>query len=503
MTPDSPAPRPLFVAARTALATLLVAGVSACAVGPDYVRPSTPLSAKFKEAPGVETGWRPAEPMDGLPKGAWWSAFNDPVLDGLEARVSINNQTVAAAEAAYRAARALTAADRASFFPTVTASGSATRSGAGGRSGGTVTTTSGGQTVTTPSTGAGSYAVSSYGASLGASWAPDLWGKIRRQVESDAAAAQASAADLANATLSAQTELATDYIDLRVLDEEKRLYDEEVAAYQRSFTIAKNQYAAGTVARSDVITAETQLLGIQAAAQDIAVQRAQDEHAIALLVGVAPADLTIAPAPILRVVPVAPAGVPSTLLQRRPDIAAAERTVKQQNALVGVQTAAYFPDITLSGSYGFSASNLGDLFKSANSVWSYGADLSETLLDFGARRARVRQAKAAYDQAVAQYRETVLTAFQGVEDQLAALRVYQAEAITRDQALASARQAEAIALNQYKAGAADYTTVVTAQATALSDALNVLTLLRARQAASIALIENLGGGWTAADLPKR
>ncbi len=501
MTPDSPASRPLFLAARAGLVTALIASVSACAVGPNYVRPSTPLSAKFKEAPSVENGWRPAEPMDGLPKGDWWSAFNDPVLDALEKRVSINNQTVAAAEAAYREARALTAADRASFFPTVTASGSATRSGGGGRSSGTVTTTSGGQTVTTP-TGAGSYAVSTYGASVGASWAPDLWGKIRRQVESDVAASQASAADLANATLSAQTELATDYVDLRVLDEEKRLYDEEIAAYQRALTITKNQYAAGTAARSDVITAETQLLGVQASAQDIAVQRAQDEHAIALLVGVAPADLTIAPAPISRVVPVAPTGVPSTLLQRRPDIAAAERTVKQENALIGVQQSAYFPDITLSGSYGFSASNLGDLFKSANSVWSYGADISETLLDFGARRARVRQAKAAYDQAVAQYRETVLTAFQGVEDQLAALRVYQAEAVTRDQALASARQAEAIALNEYKAGTAAYTTVVTAQATALSDALSVLTLLRARQGASIALIENLGGGWTTADLPK-
>jgi NodT family efflux transporter outer membrane factor (OMF) lipoprotein len=457
------------------------------------------MTPAFKEGPGPQTGWTPAQPMDGIQKGAWWSVFNDPVLDGLEKRVSINNQNVAAAEAAYRAAKALTAADRASFFPTLSVTGSGTRSGggSGGGNSGTVVTTGTGAAIST-----GGRSVTTYNAAADASWAPDIWGKIRRQVESDVASSQADAAELANATLSAQSELAIDYMTLRVLDEEKRLYDQTVADYKRSLQITQNQYDAGVAARGDVITAQTQLLGVQAQDVDIGVQRAQNEHAIALLVGVAPADLTIAPMAIGRVVPVAPAGVPSTLLQRRPDIAQAERSVKSFNALIGVQVAAYFPDITLSGSYGFSAANLGRLFSSANSVWSYGADLSETVLDFGARRARVRQAKANYDQAVAQYRETVLTAFQGVEDQLAALRIYEGEATLRDQALTSARQAVQIALNEYRSGTQPYTTVVTAQATALSDAQSVLTVLQARQIASITLIEDLGGGWTEADLSK-
>ena len=492
-TPRFSAPR--FAGISLAALTFVMAG---CAVGPNYVTPTAPKSLAFKEAPSVANGWVPAQPLDGIPKGAWWSVFGDPYLDGLESRVAVSNQTIAAAEAGYRAARALTAVDRASFFPTLTASSSGTRSGSGGAGS---TTTSTGATVATSGTGRSS-AATSYGASLGASWAPDLWGKIRRTVEADQASAQASAADLANATLSAQTELASDYIDLRILDEETRLYGETIAAYQKSLQVTQNQYDAGTAARADVITAQTQLLSAQASAADIGVQRTEDEHAIALLIGVAPSELTIAPAPLIRTVPVAPVELPSTLLQRRPDIASAERKVKQENALIGVQVAAYYPDITLSGSYGFSAANLGKLFNAANDVWSFGGDLSETLLDFGARRGRVREARANYDQSVATYRQTVLTAFQGVEDQLAALRVLEGEAKIRDQALASARQASAIALNEYRAGTVDYTTVVTAQATALSSAQSVLTVLRARQVASVTLIENLGGGWTTADLPK-
>jgi NodT family efflux transporter outer membrane factor (OMF) lipoprotein len=477
------------LAAFTALATAL----SACAVGPNYVRPSTPLSPAFKEAPNAENGWSPAQPMDGIPKGDWWSVFNDPVLDSLEKRVVINNQNVAAAAAAYREAEALTAADRASFFPTLAATGSGTRSKSGG---GSVTTGTG--TVVS-----GGNAVTSYNTTATASWAPDLWGKIRRQVESDVATSQADAAELANATLLAQAQLATDYINVRILDEEKRLFDQTVADYKRSLQITENQYKAGVAARGDVITAQTQLISAQAQDVDIGVQRAQNEHAIALLVGVPPAELTIAPVALSRVVPVAPAGVPSALLQRRPDIAQSERAVKASNALIGVQVAAYFPDVTLSGSYGFAASNLGHLFASSASAWSYGANLSETILDFGARRARVRQAKAAYDQSVAQYRETVLTAFQGVEDQLAALRILETEATLRDQALASARQATQIALNEYRAGTQPYTTVVTAQATQLSDAQSVLQVLQERQIASVSLIEDLGGGLSEADLPKR
>jgi NodT family efflux transporter outer membrane factor (OMF) lipoprotein len=478
--------------------TALSGALSACAVGPNYVRPSAPLSPAFKEAPTAQNGWSPAQPMDTIPKGAWWSVFDDPVLDGLEKRVVINNQNVAAAEAAYREAQALTAADRATFFPTLGVTGSGTRSGGGSRSGGTTVTTGTGTVV---NTGGGS--ATTYNVAASASWAPDLWGRIRRQVESDVATSQADAAELAAATLSAQEELATDYVTLRVLDEEKRLYDDTVTAYKKSLQITQNQYNAGTAAKTDVITAQTQLISAQAQDEDIGVARAQNEHAIALLVGVPPAELTITPTTLSRTVPVAPAGVPSTLLQRRPDIAQYERTMKAENALIGVQVAAYFPDLTLSGSYGFAASNLGHLFASSASVWSYGASATETILDFGARRAQVQRAKAAYAQSVAQYRETVLAAFQGVEDELAALRIYQSEAALRDQAAASAKQATQLTLNQYKAGTQPYTAVVTAQATELADEQSVLTILQQRQIASVTLIADLGGGWTAADLPKR
>jgi NodT family efflux transporter outer membrane factor (OMF) lipoprotein len=480
--------------------TVLTMALSACAVGPSYVRPSAPLSPAFKEAPNAQNGWSPAQPMDTIPKGAWWSVFDDPVLDGLEKRVVINNQNVAASEAAYREAQALTAADRATFFPTLGVTGSGTRSGGGSRggSGGSIVTTGTGTVV---STGGGS--VTTYNVAADASWAPDLWGKIRRQVESDVATSQADAAELAAATLSAQEELATDYITLRVLDEEKRLYDDTVAAYKRSLQITQNQYNAGTVAKTDLITAQTQLIGTQAQDVDIGVARAQNEHAIALLVGVPPAELTITPTTLSRTVPVAPAGVPSTLLQRRPDIAQYERTMKAENALIGVQVAAYFPDLTLSGSYGFAASNLSHLFASSASIWSYGANISETILDFGARRAEVKRAKAAYDQSVAQYRETVLAAFQGVEDELAALRIYQSESTLRDQAATSAKLATQLTLNQYRAGTQPYTAVVTAQTTQLADEQSVLSILQERQIASVTLIADLGGGWSSADLPKR
>lgn len=465
------------------MATLLAAAatLSGCVVGPNYSRPSVETPAAFKEAPNAANGWVPTQPMDAIDRGAWWAVFNDPILDGLEKRVAVSNQNVAQSAAAYRQARALTDADRAGFFPSVSASGSANRSGGGG---------------STPS-------LTRYSASIGASWAPDVWGRLRRQVEGDVASAQASAADLAAATLSAQVELAADYIDLRVLDEQKRLYDDTVAAYQRSLQVTQNQYNAGVVAKADVITAQTQLISAQAQAADIGVQRAQTEHAIAVLAGMAPADLTIAPAPLARAVPTPPIAVPSVVLQRRPDIAAAERRVAAASADIGVQVAAYFPTFNLSGSFGSDAARFGDLFKSANSVWSFGLTAADTLFDFGARRARVREARATYDREVAAYRQTVLNAFQNVEDQLVALRVLEQEATLRDQSLASARQAEQLALNRYRAGQVDYTTVIQAQTTALNSAQSVLTVLRSRQNASVALIEALGGGWSEADLPKR
>ncbi len=480
--------------------------LSACAVGPNYVRPKVDTPVAFKEAPNTENGWVPSQPMDTIDRGAWWTAFNDPILNGLEEKVAISNQTVAQAVAAYTQARALTAADRASFFPTVSLTGSGQKSGSGGGSGGAggIITDGNGNIISTGG-GTGSTTTTRYNTALGATWAPDVWGRIRRQVQSDTAASQASAADLANAKLSAQTELASDYFTLRNLDEEKRLFDETVAAYQKSLAVSQNQYKAGIIAKADLITAQTQLLSTQASAADIAVQRQQTEHAIAVLAGMAPSELTVAPTatPYTPAIPTPPLKLPSQVLQRRPDIASAERSAASASAAIGVQVAAYFPSITLSGSYGFNATNLSTLFNSGADVWSYGANVAETLLDFGARKARVREARAVYAQRVAAYRQTVLTAFQGVEDQLVALRVLETESKIRDQELTSARLAQQLALNRYRAGQVDYTTVATAQAQALSSAQNVLTLTRSRQNASVALIEALGGGWTTADLPKR
>ena len=455
--------------------------LSACTVGPSYVRPTVVTPPAFKEAPNGTSGWVPTQPMDTIDRGAWWSVFSDPVLDGLERRVVISNQNVAQAVASYAQARALTSADRANFFLTATANASANRNGGGGGA-----------------------SANRFSASLGGSWAPDVWGRLRRQVQADVANAQASAADLANATLSAQTELAVDYFNLRVLDEQKRLLDDTVTGYQRVVTITQNQYNAGVAAKADLITAQTQLISAQASAADVAVQRAQDEHAIAVLAGMAPSELTIALVPTLeRSVPTAPVVTPSVLLQRRPDIAAAERRVDAASAEIGVATAAYFPSFNLTADYGFNAASLGSLLSSSGNAWSIGLGAAETLLDFGARKARVAQARANYDRAVAAYRQTVLNAFRGVEDQLVALRVLEQESTLRDQALASARQAEQIALNRYRAGQGDFTTVVQAQNTALSSAQSVLSVLRSRRNASVGLIEALGGGWTTADLPKR
>ncbi len=483
------------------IATLLL---SACAVGPNYRRPSVATPPAFKEAPNAQNGWVIGQPMDTIDRGAWWSVFNDATLDGLERKVAIDNQTVAQAVAAYDQARALTAVDRAGLFPTISLTGSGQRSGSGGGSGGGGSggfVDSNGNLI---SGGGGASSQTRYNAALGASWAPDVWGRLRRQVQSDRALSQASAADLANARLSAQTLLASDYFLLRILDAEKRLYDETVATDQRAYDITNNRYQAGVAAKADVITAQTQLITAKATQANVAVQRQQTEHAIAVLAGMAPAELTIAPVETLnRSVPTPPVLVPSEILQRRPDIASAERNAASASAQIGVQVAAYFPTFNLSGSYGYNASTLGSLFNSSNDVWSYGLSAAETLLDFGARKARVRQARAAYAQRVASYRQTVLSAFQNVEDELVALRVLGQEQGLRDQALVSARLAEQLALNQYKAGTVDYTTVVSAQNTSLQAGEAALQILQQQQAASVALIEALGGGWTVADLPKK
>jgi len=471
------------------MALMSAAALAGCAVGPNYVRPSAPISPTFKEA----AGWSPAAPADTLDRGDWWTLFGDPTLNALAAKVQVSNQNIIAAEAAYREARAVVSQQRASLFPTVNLTGSGNRSGSGGGGGTLIVNPDG----STSGGSGGGGARSTYRASIGATWEPDVWGRIRRSIEGSKALAEASAADLAAARLSAQGELATDYFGLREIDAEIAMDQATVAAYQRALTIAQNRYNAAIAPKSDVLQAQTQLFNAQSDLAGAQQQRANFEHAIAVLIGEAPGNFTLPAAPWTETVPDVPPGLPSTLLQRRPDIAAAERRVQNANAQIGVQTAAYFPDLTLTGSYGFAASELGHLFSSANSLWSYGASIAETIFDAGARRARVNQAKAAHDQAVAQYRETVLEALQDVEDQLAATRILARQSDLRRQASAAADQAEQIVGNQYKAGTVDYAAVIAAQTTAYQARRAMAQAAAQRQTTAVALIQSLGGGWKA------
>ena len=471
-------------------ALLLPAMLAGCAVGPDYERPGAYTTAAYKES----EGWKVAEPADEIDRGAWWSAYHDPVLDRLLRQVEISNENLKAFEAAYRQAAALVDQARSGLFPVVTATGSRTRSGAGANATSSTSTS-------TATRSRGPTAQTQYNPAVGASWEIDLWGRIRRTVEGDIATAQASAGDLASAKLSAQATLATDYFALRVADELKRLLDETVAAYQRSLQITQNRYAVGTAARTDVAQAEAQLETTRAQAINVGVTRAQLEHAIAVLIGKPPADFAIEPARFGFPLPNTPPGVPTALLERRPDIAAAERRIAAANAQIGVATAAFFPSLTLSASYGFLGPQVGGLLSASHAVWSLGASAAETLVDFGARSAALRGAGAGYDQAVANYRQTVLNAFQQVEDQLAILRILEQQQTVQDSAVRASQEAEQLTLNQYLAGTQAYTTVVVAQAQALASEQSALNLMQSRLAASIALIQALGGGWDASMLP--
>ncbi len=460
----------LFVIAAVATVTALL---SACAVGPDYQRPSSAAPAAFKEAPQGDAGWFPAAPADALDRGPWWELFGDAELNRLVSQVEVSNQNVAAAVAAYAQARALVAQQRATLFPSVTADGSAKRSGGNG-AGGTA---------------------NSFSAGLGASWEADVWGGLRRGVESAQASAQASDADLAAARLSAQGELATNYFSLRDADTELGLLRSTVEAYDRALTITQNRYNAGIAPRTDVLQAQTQLANARADLSTLTNTRAQLEHAIAVLIGKAPAEFALAPATWNMAVPAVPLVVPSELLQRRPDIASAERAVAAANANIGVQRSAYFPSIGLSASFGNAASRVGDLFNASTTLWSLGLSVAQTVFDAGATRARVAGAEASRDAAVARYRQTVLTAFQAVEDQLSSTRALADQAGLRRAASEAADLTEQQLLNRYQAGQVSYTDVVTAQASALSARRTLAQLAASRQASAIALIQALGGGW--------
>jgi NodT family efflux transporter outer membrane factor (OMF) lipoprotein len=470
--------RPRFAKTARSTARLSLAGLlalaGACAVGPDYERPKMDATADFKEA----GDWKPSEPNDTFNRGPWWEIYKDDALNQLEVRIDISNENVKAAAAAYDQARALVAQARAGFWPTVGVSAGRQR-GAIGNS----------PTLTTDSAG------------ISGNWALDIWGQIRRSTESNRASAQASAAALAAARLSAQSELATDYFELRAQDQLQKLLDDTVVAEQLSLQITESRYRFGVAARADVVSAQAQLLSSQAQQVNAGIQRAILEHAIAVLIGQQPASFALNPSAMRSDVPTVPAGIPSTLLERRPDVAQAERKVAAANAQIGVAKAAYFPSLTLTGSDDYQGHSWSHLFNLPNRIWSLGPELAETLIDGGLRRAQVAQARAAYDISVDNYRQTVLSGFQQVEDEVVTLRVLEKQAVIEDATVAAAREAEKLTLNQYKAGTVPYSSVITAQTTRLTAEQTALAVLSSRLQASVALIEALGGGWDASQLP--
>ncbi|WP_145005324.1 efflux transporter outer membrane subunit [Pseudomonas oryzihabitans] len=469
-------------APRTLPCLLLLALLAGCTVGPDYQRPSAPLSTQFKEA----AGWKAASPRDDQAKGAWWQGYADPQLTTLLDQVAVSNQNVAQYQALYRQARALVRESRAETLPSATLEAKTTRS----------------ENASGTSDSSSSASVrNAESLTLGLSWDLDLWGKLRRTLEEDRASAQASAAELANATLSAQAELAQDYFQLRILDRRLALYDQTLADYRRYLAVIQNKYDEQLASRADLAQARTQLESADASRLDLTTQRAQLEHAIALLLGKPPADFSLAVDPHWQArLPDIPAGLPTALLERRPDIAQAERQVAAANAAIGVATAAYYPDLTLSASGGYQSSLLGELFKTPSRFWSLGPTLSGTLFDFGATRAGVDQARAAYDAKVASYRQTVLTALGEVEDYLVALHTLDPELAAQRRAVAAARDSASVTRDQYEAGLIDYLDVATTQATQLSQEQSLLQLESSQLVTSVQLHMALGGDWQATRL---
>ncbi len=463
-----------IVPPRLSLAVPLILMLAACAATPPEAPVKIALPASYAQA---QSGWEPAQAMAAAPRGAWWSVFDDPVLAGLETQVAQHNQSLAAQLAAYEQAQAALSQAQAAYYPAVTAGASANRART-----------------------AGNGAVgNSLSASLGASWEPDLWGKVRLQVQAGQATAAASAATLANTQLSLQSTLATSYLQLRTVDAQIVLAQNTVAAYQRALQITDNRYKAGVGTAADVASARTQLLQAQTSLTDLGVTRVQLQNAIAVLVGKPPAEFSLSASDTLPEVPAIPAGIPAQLLQRRPDLAAAQAQVQAANAQIGVAQTAWFPNLTLSAQGGSQAARIAELFSAPSLFWSIGPQLAATLFDGGLRRAQVQSSQAAYRQTVANYRQSVLTALQQVEDNLAAQRILAQEAQQQAEVVQAAEVSLRLAENQYKAGTAPYLNVITAQTTATSARNAQLTLLNRRYAASVALIQALGGGWGAGD----
>ncbi len=446
--------------------------LSACTVGPNYVRPTAPVPPAYKES----AGWKVAQPRDNEIRGAWWEAFGDPRLSEILVKVGAANQDVAAAEARVRQAQALLGQSRAASYPVVTAGASATRTG---RATGTS---------------------NAFSLPVNASWELDLWGRVRRNVEAGRAGVQASRADLESVLLSARADAAQNYFQLRELDAEKRLLDETIAAFRKTLELTQARYAGGVASKADVLQAQTQLSTAEAQAIDVGVQRAQLEHAIAQLAGEPASAFSLPSAPLDGSPPAIPVGVPSALLERRPDIAGAERRVAAANALIGAAQAAWYPTVTLGGSAGFAATDASKWLSWPSRFWAVGPSILETVFDGGLRASLTDQARAAYDADVAAYRQAVLTGFQEVEDNLSALRILEEEARAQDEAVAAARQTLSLVEDQYKGGIVSYLNVVVAQTTALGNERTARQILGRRMVASVLLIKALGGGWSAAAL---
>ncbi len=477
-------------AAAALLCGALVFLLQGCVVGPKYNRPTMQAPGAYKEVTPDDLkkmdGWKVAQPQDSALHGKWWETFGDPQLNGLEEQVNISNQTVAAAFANFMAARALVREARAQYFPTVTAGASIARQRQ-------ATTGANGQPTGTT--------FNEYSLPFDASWTPDLWGRVHNQVRANVANAQASAADLENTRLTAQAELAVDYFQLRGQDALKQLLDSTVVAYDESLKLTKALYETGIDSDESVAQAETQLEATRALDTNIGILRSQYEHAIALLVGHPASSFSIAAEPLKTPPPAIPFGVPSQLLERRPDIAASERLMAQANALIGVQKAAYYPTVTLSASFGFQSTKGSSWFTWPSRFWSVGPAISELIYDGGLRRATVEQYRAQYDQTVANYRNTVLTAFGQVEDNLSSLRILSQEIQEQDTAIGSAQRSLNLATDRYRLGIDPYLNVITAQTALFSNQQTAVNLRIEQIVDSVQLIEALGGGWDSSTLP--
>ena len=461
------------------LAAAALALLAACSAGPKYERPAVDAPAAYKEA----GNWKVAQPRDDVKRDKWWEVFGDAQLNSLLAQIDVSNQNVRVAEANFRQARTHVQQARASLFPSVDGRASVSRS----RSVGTAAR-------------AGTTA-NNYNLALDANYEVDIWGRVRNTVSANVAGAQASAADLEMVRLLAQAELAFNYFQLRVLDQQRQLLDDTVAAFQKSLEMTRNRYTAGVAGKVDLVQAETLLKSTQAQAIEIGVQRAQLEHAIAILVGKAPANFALPPQTAKVAVPVVPLNQPSELLERRPDIAAAERRVAAANARIGVAKSAFFPSLTLSGSAGFESSRLADWLNWPSRFWAIGPAIAQSIFDAGLRRALTDQAIAVYDANVAAYRQTVLEGFQEVEDNLAALRILEEQEKVQEEATVAARQSMDLTINQYKAGTVSYLNVVTVQSAWLNNERALVGIRGRRLAAAVTLVKALGGGWNAAELP--